>query len=86
MLVSFRGVIRLNGFGLDDDTRVAFLIVLTLRRNRPRHVTTREHRTGCHDNHNSFHNFVFSNTLQKYYKKTNPPKKRVREPRKTLDF
>ena len=37
-----RGVVRLDGFGLDDDTRVAFLIVLALGRNRPRHVTTCE--------------------------------------------
>ena len=55
LILPFRGVIRLDGFGLDDDTRIAFLIVLALGRNRPRHVTAHETNTDGHDNHNSFH-------------------------------
>ena len=52
MLISFRRVVGFYCPRLDDDTCVTPLYVLALVRNRPRHVTTREHRTGhndCHD-------------------------------------
>ena len=35
----FLGVIRLNGLGDDGAGRVAFLIILTLGRYRPSHIT-----------------------------------------------
>lgn len=34
-------IVTLDGLGLNDDTRVATLVVLTARRHRPRHVTAR---------------------------------------------
>ena len=37
-LLLLRGVVRLDGLGLDDDGCVTALVILTLRRNRPRHV------------------------------------------------
>jgi len=52
-LLPFRGVIRLDGFRLDDDGCVTPLVVLALVRNRPRHVTTRRRyhtrQNDCHD-------------------------------------
>ena len=40
-----RGVVGLDGFGLDDDRGITVLVVLTLRGDGARHVT-RHHREG----------------------------------------
>ena len=65
MLILFRGIIGLDSFGLDDDTCVAPLVVLTLVGNRPRHVTTRQHYTRHNDRHNQnlFHISPFFSSL-----------------------
>ena len=53
MLSTFRRVVRLDGFGDDGAGRVTFLVVLALRCNRPRHVTTRHRYHACqNDGHN----------------------------------
>lgn len=38
-MLFLRRIVSLDGLGLDDDTRVTPLVVLTLVGNRPRHVT-----------------------------------------------
>ena len=47
-----RGVVRLYRLCDDGARRVAVLVVLTLRRYRPRHVTTRHQHSGQNNCHN----------------------------------
>ena len=53
VLEFFGGIVGLHGACLNDDGGVAFLVVLALVRNRPRHVTTLCH---YHARHNDRHN------------------------------
>ena len=42
ILLPFRGIVRLNRLGLNDDGRIAPLVVLTLVRNRTSDVASHE--------------------------------------------
>ena len=48
----FRGIIALDGFGLDDDGGVAFLVVLALVRDGPDNIARSEDYRGHNDGHN----------------------------------